>query len=37
MYSGERSSGPLYSAVRKRINKQLAHVTTKRMDKGEFP
>jgi hypothetical protein len=33
----DHSVGPLHSAVRTRINKQLAHVTTKRMDKENFP
>jgi len=36
-YPGDPSIGPLHSAVRTRINKQLAHVTTKRMDKENFP
>lgn len=38
MYHGQRdSSGPIYPDVRNRINKQLAHVTTQRMDQAEFP
>src|ERR1700693_5041840 len=34
---GARDSGPLDKPDRDRINKQLAHVTTKRIDKEEFP
>jgi hypothetical protein len=38
MYYGQRNgTGPLYPSVRKRINKQLAHVTTQRMDNDSFP
>ena len=37
MYKEGRSGGPLFSADRTRINKLLAHVTTKRMDKDHFP
>lgn len=37
VYEEGYSGGPLHSGVRQRINKQLAHVTTKRMDKEKFP
>jgi hypothetical protein len=37
VYKEGRSGGPLRVVDRQRINKLLAHVTTKRMDKDEFP